>query len=656
MAQYLKPDCALGYVEDTAQIEYLKFNNLRHVALGCMLGDFDDVGTYVVSPEIVKELVSIEKYIVQSYDNIELCKSAIKFDKQISFLVTFEGNKATLSLVEKINYEANFALNSGTYSNINEFVLDVIETNGEVDRNAVYIRWNIKTFPSQIIDIFNCDNSVMEKYFGIVNRLKYLMKANTVLLQKETQLEEIESSYANQLFEILSHYPKLEKAVLETIKTTLKEKKDAVNVEKPFFAKTLNEVIENAIQKNINVLDETEKQEFAQEQRNAVVEINIKRADALPVENVEIDHVEKNEITPKVVVIQTPAVDKPLNEIAKDFIQESKDHDKEVAESPINSSDLLARTLERNKGETKTEKSGEEEVVDKPEPDTTNGENEKPEKQRLLDNLSRKGLGAELGIKPKDKIEKGNQQVVGAETNASETNTKQTKPEPVKRTQQNNANTKAGNGNRNSTKGPAKQKGGKATARAQDGNTRSAEAGEPPKARQDEGYRNGKGRRATFIPPSTSYNEGAQGDNQGNGQKGEGSSANNPTTKVELLADAAFEKLLMENGLIESMGGRVANTQQGGKNDVVVGQDDAAPNTDVVVGRDAVDPQNNVDVGQNVGVGTNASLETRLISTETFVRAQFVDGKVEDLNLTVDTDAMHPDSALTPEDISDLSQ
>ena len=40
MAQYLKPDTELGYIEDNADIECLKMNNLRHVILGCMLGDF----------------------------------------------------------------------------------------------------------------------------------------------------------------------------------------------------------------------------------------------------------------------------------------------------------------------------------------------------------------------------------------------------------------------------------------------------------------------------------------------------------------------------------------------------------------------------------------------------------------------------------------
>ena len=56
MSQYLKPDSELGYVEDHAMIEFLQFNNLRHTVLGCMLGDFNEVGNYVVAPEIVEEL------------------------------------------------------------------------------------------------------------------------------------------------------------------------------------------------------------------------------------------------------------------------------------------------------------------------------------------------------------------------------------------------------------------------------------------------------------------------------------------------------------------------------------------------------------------------------------------------------------------------
>ncbi|MBQ8615722.1 MAG: hypothetical protein IJ415_04075, partial [Clostridia bacterium] len=252
MSQYLKPDCELGYIEDQAEIESLKINNLRHAILGCMLGDFDETGAYVVEPEIVQELIEMPKYIVETMDNIEICKSALKLDKQISFAVTLEGNKATLSLLEKLSYEANFAINSGTYSNINEYILDTVETSGEINRNAIYTRWNIGEFGGNVIDIFNCDEEVLEKYFGIVNRFKYLLNANKVLLEKEEKIEEVEASYANEIFEILKHYPKLQDAVMKQVKETLNEKKDSISVNKPNFAKTFNELLENVIQTNVD--------------------------------------------------------------------------------------------------------------------------------------------------------------------------------------------------------------------------------------------------------------------------------------------------------------------------------------------------------------------------------------------------------------------
>ncbi len=333
MAQYLKPDCELGYVEDTAQIENLKFNNLRHSVLGCMLGDFNEVGNYVVSPEIVKELIAMEKYIVQTYDNIELCKSNLKIDKQISFMVTFEGNRAILSLVEKMNYEGNFKINSGTYSNINEYVLDVVETNGDINRNVVYARWNISPFGGNVVDIFNCDDSVLEKYFGIVNRFKYLLKANKLLLIKEEEMEEIESSYSNEIFTILKHHPKLQKAVIETVKQTLTEKKDAINPKKPFFTKTFNEVLEHAIEKNKDVLGSEETQEFEKEKHNAVMNLNIKRDAVFEISHEKDENVQGDKVSPAVLRFKPleENQNKSVNEVAEEFVASFKTEVQRIA-------------------------------------------------------------------------------------------------------------------------------------------------------------------------------------------------------------------------------------------------------------------------------------------------------------------------------------
>ena len=300
MAKYLKQDSDLGYVEDSAEIEYLKFNNLRHTILGYMWGDFNSEGDYVISPDIQRELIAMKKYVVDTIDNIDICYSNIKFDKQITFMVTQEGNRATLSLVEKISFEANNKLNSGTYSNINEYILDEVETSGVVDKNALYRRWNISVVPGEILDVFHMDEDALAVYAGLTKRFKYLIKANEIFLNNEEKLEEIEAEYSVNLLAIIEHYPKLKKIVDAELKSTLTEKKDFIRIDRPNFAKTVNEIIEKVIENNINVLDEEEKKEFEAEKHNVQVEHNIKVQDTIEykTETIEVneEHV-GNEIT-----------------------------------------------------------------------------------------------------------------------------------------------------------------------------------------------------------------------------------------------------------------------------------------------------------------------------------------------------------------------
>lgn len=277
MAKYLKRDTELGYIEDSAEIEKEKFNNLRHSIFGFMLGDFNEQGIYVIRDEIKNELIEMPKFWVDTIENIDICHSVLKLNRQISFMVTFESDCATLSLVEKINMEANFKLNSGTYSNVNEYMLDRIETSGKIDKTYIYKRWNISIDQGKVIDVFSASPEWLEKYFGIVNRFKYLLEANTILLEKEKELEEVEAEYTNNIFEILKHYPKLEKAVMQELKDNINEKKELLYLDKPNFVKTVNEILENVIDSNLTKLSKEEQQEFAVEKHNVVNESNIKK-------------------------------------------------------------------------------------------------------------------------------------------------------------------------------------------------------------------------------------------------------------------------------------------------------------------------------------------------------------------------------------------
>ncbi len=348
MANYLKLDSEQGYVSDHAEIDYLIFNNMRHAVLGCMMGDFDSNGIYSVDPEIVSELIDMKKYIVDSDDNVELCVSQLKLLKQITFLVTFEGNRATLSLIEKINYESNVKINSGSYSNINEFILDSIETSGEIDRNIVYRKWNISPFEGEILDVFKMDDETLSQYLGIVNRFKYIMSASKIMLENEEKIENVESEYASRMIDVISHYPELKKVFDEQLKTTLTEKAEFIKIDKPYFAKTINEVINNIVKNNIDVLSEEQQEEFSKERHNEFVNYNIKVRDSidLKIENKEFSHSEdyinqselanesiQEHVPTQVTLIDTKGEDKrSLIELAQDSVKAVKEIQEHIQE------------------------------------------------------------------------------------------------------------------------------------------------------------------------------------------------------------------------------------------------------------------------------------------------------------------------------------
>ena len=321
MAQYLKKDCEQGFVTDNTEIEYLKLNNMRHTVLGCMLGDFDVQGNYVVADDIVKELIAMPKYIVDTVDNVDVCSSVLKLDKQITFFVTYEGESVTLTLAEKVNFQANYKINSGLFCNINEFVLDRVETSGVVDKNLIYKRWNISPFTGKALDVFDMDEQTLAMYAAIVNRFKYIMKANQTLLENENELEEIEAKYATDMLEVISHYPELKKVVDAKIKDIVLNNKGMLKTDKPFFAKTVNEVITQTVEQNHDVLNEQQKAEFEAERHNATLERNIKISQAIETSTVPILD-DKGEVVTSKYILNTFGEERNLSvkEVAAEYV------------------------------------------------------------------------------------------------------------------------------------------------------------------------------------------------------------------------------------------------------------------------------------------------------------------------------------------------
>lgn len=352
MAEYIKNDCEQGFVTDKAEIEYLKFNNLRHTVMGCMLGDFDTKGNYVVEPEIVKELIEMPKYIADSVENIDVCYSVIKLDKQITFFVTFEGDRVTLSLAEKMNFQGNFKSNAGMFSNINEYVLDFVETSGVVDKNAIYAKWHISPYTGSALDVFDMDEETLAKYFGLVNRFKYLMQANNILLQNENALEEAETNYAVNMLNILKGYPKLKQAVDKKINEVVNQQPSIVRLDKPGFAKTINEIIVQTVEANQSVLSEKEQQQFEAEQHNAKVDYNIRRAQIVEISNAksatsDAENVELQDTSKCVIETLGRENGQTLQEVASNYLATKK----QVALDKTQQAKTLLTT--RNEGDTR---------------------------------------------------------------------------------------------------------------------------------------------------------------------------------------------------------------------------------------------------------------------------------------------------------------
>lgn len=301
MAKYLKQGAQEEYTEDSAEIQYLKFNMVRHAALGYMLGDFDERGEYNIDPEIVNELIFMPKYFVDNMENADICHSVLTLNAPLTFLVTFENDAATLSLVEKLSYEGNFKFNSGSYSNINEYILDVVTTNGNLNKEAVYRRWHISQYGGNVLDIRNLDEKQLQAFYGLAARFKYLTYVNAMFAQKEEQLELAETNYSNSLLDLLKQYPELNSAVMESVKDAL-NKTEILRLDKPNFSKTLNEVLDTAIEFNIGLLDEQQIKDFKTQRHNIQQARNVKAEEAIPLEvsHLTVDNKETAIGSPKV--------------------------------------------------------------------------------------------------------------------------------------------------------------------------------------------------------------------------------------------------------------------------------------------------------------------------------------------------------------------
>ena len=288
--KFIKLDSEKGFLDNKDDINYFVTNQLRKVSLGCMLGDFDENGLYVVNQKIVEELIKMPKVIVDMNEGTDLIRSKIKGDAFFHFILSVEGNKARFCLLEKINYQSNRNINSGCYSNINEYVLDeVVVPDKDFNRNVLYQKYNISTEnDGEVLSIFDMDELTIALYFNLIEKIKanYLVRNKMVL--KEKEMEQIEADYFEGVLEIMDEFPELQKKVLADFKADLKEKHSFVLPTKPFYQLTINEIFDSALEANIPNLDDEKRILFIEKLRELKAEYYKKYKQLLAI------HIEKD--------------------------------------------------------------------------------------------------------------------------------------------------------------------------------------------------------------------------------------------------------------------------------------------------------------------------------------------------------------------------
>ncbi len=262
--KFLKFDTDKGFLDNKDDINYYASKQMRKVVFGGMLGDFDENGFYVINQKIVNELVAMPKVIVDAIDGSELMRSKVKADTFFHFILSVEGNKATLSLLEKLHHQSNKTFNSGSYSDINEYVLDeVVVPDKDFNRNALYQKYNIiPQDDGEALSIFDADEQTIALYFNIIEKIKVNYLTQDKLISKEKEIEEIEANYFEQILALLAEFPIIEKDVKQEVKDTLTEKHNFMIVSNPFFQQTVNEVVDISVEKHAEKLEEDQKKQF----------------------------------------------------------------------------------------------------------------------------------------------------------------------------------------------------------------------------------------------------------------------------------------------------------------------------------------------------------------------------------------------------------
>jgi hypothetical protein len=277
--QYKRADIEGGVITDPAEIDYYKQVQNNDVLNNYMLGDFNEAGNYVISKEIVEELLRLIKVMQHTYDKTIFCISAknLKDFGVLEFAVKITRDEAkpkeavaTLELLEPINKVG------GYYQNINTVLIATYTDDYNADfLEKAYTAFNIISNADDYKGRKRLEDTAEE----ILARKEYL-KA----LQRLTELssEKTEEDYFNARVAALTKDGDVGKAILVRLQLeTKKVRKLFLNPNSSSYYAKLNQLLDKVLEETQRNMSASLVEKLQSAQKVYVKDIQIKKEQAL---------------------------------------------------------------------------------------------------------------------------------------------------------------------------------------------------------------------------------------------------------------------------------------------------------------------------------------------------------------------------------------
>lgn len=244
---YKRVDVDGGVMTDIDDIENFKSVQRRDVINNYMLGDFNDIGDYVVAEKVLSGLVEIRKTVSNEYNNMIFLKSMSEFAEKnkLEFCIVIKELSddragyatAIMKLLEPVNkingYVTNtnsFIVASFTDKNDELFIGKVKKVFGVVESNDT----NGKDDPKVIAEI--------------LNRIAFLRHCKDMSI---SVFASVESEYYHNRLEILKQKPEYE-AILKKYRSLILKAGVFLDPNSPEYFAYMNELLDQAIDNAIN--------------------------------------------------------------------------------------------------------------------------------------------------------------------------------------------------------------------------------------------------------------------------------------------------------------------------------------------------------------------------------------------------------------------